>query len=57
MLYLRNDAIGLDAIEALTNVRGVAGVKWACPTPMRLAEAVRRCPPGIVWVDGLAEMR
>jgi 4-hydroxy-tetrahydrodipicolinate synthase len=55
MLYLRNDAIGLDAIEALTKVPGVAGVKWACPTPMRLAEAIRRCAPDIVWVDGLAE--
>ncbi|MFO1312938.1 MAG: dihydrodipicolinate synthase family protein [Burkholderiales bacterium] len=55
MLYLRNDAIGLDAIQALTEVPGVAGVKWACPTPMRLAEAIRRCSPGIVWVDGLAE--
>ena len=55
MLYLRNDAIGLDAIQALTQVPGVAGVKWACPTPMRLAEAIRRCSPDIVWVDGLAE--
>jgi len=55
MLYLRNDGIGLDAIEALTKVPGVAGVKWACPTPMRLAEAIRRCAPDIVWVDGLAE--
>ena len=55
MLYLRNDAIGIDAIRALTQVPGVAGVKWACPTPMRLAEAIRRCSPDIVWVDGLAE--
>jgi 4-hydroxy-tetrahydrodipicolinate synthase len=55
MLYLRNDAIGLDAIEKLCRVPGVAGVKWACPTPMRLAEAIRRCDPDIVWVDGLAE--
>ena len=55
MLYLRNDAIGLDAIEALCGVPGVAGVKWACPTPLRLAEAIRRCDPEIVWVDGLAE--
>ena len=55
MLYLRNDGIGLDAIEALTKIPGVAGVKWACPTPMRLAEAIRRCAPDIVWVDGLAE--
>lgn len=55
MLYLRNDGIGLDAIENLCAVPGVAGVKWACPTPMRLAEAIRRCDPDIVWVDGLAE--
>lgn len=55
LLYLRNDGIGLDAIEALCRVPGVAGVKWACPTPLRLAEAIRRCDPEIVWVDGLAE--
>jgi 4-hydroxy-tetrahydrodipicolinate synthase len=55
MLYLRNDGIGLDAIEQLCRVPGVAGVKWACPTPLRLAEAIRRGGPDIVWVDGLAE--
>ena len=55
MLYLRNDGIGLEAIEKLCHVPGVAGVKWACPTPLRLAEAIRRCDPDIVWVDGLAE--
>jgi 4-hydroxy-tetrahydrodipicolinate synthase len=55
MLYLRNDGIGFDAIERLCGIPGVAGVKWACPTPLRLAEAIRRCPPEIVWVDGLAE--
>src|SRR5712691_2083922 len=32
-----------------------AGVKWACPTPLRLAEAIRRSDPQIVWVGGLAE--
>ncbi len=55
MLYLRNDGIGLDTIEKLCNVPGVAGVKWACPTPLRLAEAIRRGAPNIVWVGGLAE--
>jgi 4-hydroxy-tetrahydrodipicolinate synthase len=55
MLYLRNDGIGLDAIERLCRIEGVAGVKWASPTPLRLAEAIRRCPPEIVWVGGLAE--
>ena len=55
MLYLRNDAIGLDTIERLCRVEGVAGVKWASPTPLRLAEAIRRSSPEIVWVGGLAE--
>jgi 4-hydroxy-tetrahydrodipicolinate synthase len=55
MLYLRNDGIGLDAIGELCKVPGVAGVKWACPTPLRLADAIRRNDPGIVWVGGLAE--
>lgn len=56
VLYLRNDGIGLDAIEALCNVPGVAGVKWASPTPLRLAQAIRRADPKIVWVGGLAEV-
>src|SRR6476661_4544510 len=55
MLYLRNDGIGLDTIERLCRVPGVAGVKWASPTPLRLAEAIRRGAPAIVWVGGLAE--
>jgi 4-hydroxy-tetrahydrodipicolinate synthase len=45
MLYLRNDGIGLDTIEKLCAIEGVAGVKWASPTPLRLAEAIRRCVP------------
>ena len=56
MLYLRNDGIGLDAIEALCRIPEVAGVKWAAPTPLRLAEAIRRADPSIVWVGGLAEV-
>ena len=55
MLYLRNDGIGLDAIEQLCRIPGVAGVKWASPTPLRLAEAIRRSDPAIIWVGGLAE--
>ena len=55
MLYLRNDGIGLDTIEKLCAIEGVAGVKWAAPTPLRLAEAIRRSSPDIVWVGGLAE--
>lgn len=56
VLYLRNDGIGLDAIEQLCAIPGVVGVKWAAPTPLRLAEAIRRCDPAIVWVGGLAEV-
>jgi len=56
MLYLRNDGIGLDTIERLCRIPGVAGVKWASPTPLRLAEAIRRSSPEIVWVGGLAEV-
>ena len=55
VLYLRNDGIGLDAIERLCRIPGVAGVKWASPSPLRLAEAIRRADPRIVWVGGLAE--
>lgn len=55
MLYLRNDAMGTAAIEALCAVPGVRGVKWATPNPMKLAEAKAACDPAIVWVGGLAE--
>jgi 4-hydroxy-tetrahydrodipicolinate synthase len=55
VLYLRNDGIGLDAIEQLCRIPAVIGVKWAAPTPLRLAEAIRRADPAIVWVGGLAE--
>lgn len=55
MLYLRNDAIGTDAIVRLTEIPGVAGVKWAAPSPMRLAQAIARARPDIIWVGGLAE--
>ena len=55
VLYLRNDNIGMQAIEDLCKIPGVVGVKWASPTPLRLAEAIRRADPSIVWVGGLAE--
>ena len=55
MLYLRNDALGIDNITRLTEIPGVAGVKWATPAPMKLAQAIRSAAPDIVWVCGLAE--
>ena len=56
MLYLRNDAIGTDGIKALCDVEGIKGVKWATPNPLRLADAIAACDPGITWVGGLAEV-
>lgn len=56
MLYLRNDAIGTAAIARLCAIPGVVGVKWATPNPLKLAEAMAACDPGILWVGGLAEV-
>lgn len=55
VLYLRNDAIGLPAIEALCRLPGVVGVKWATPNVMTLADAIRRVGPDVNFVCGLAE--
>jgi 4-hydroxy-tetrahydrodipicolinate synthase len=55
VLYLRNDNIGLAAIESLCSLPEVVGVKWASPTPLKLAEAIRACDDRIVWIGGLAE--
>ncbi|MBK1659310.1 dihydrodipicolinate synthase family protein, partial [Paracraurococcus ruber] len=55
VVYLRNDGIGLPAIEALCRVPGVVGVKWATPNVMVLAQAIRRAGPGIGFICGLAE--
>lgn len=56
VLYLRNESIGLGAIEELCRIPEVIGVKWASPTPLVLAEAMRRTRDrDIAWVGGLAE--
>lgn len=55
VLYLRNDTIGLHAIQELCAIPEVIGVKWACPTPLRLQEAMEQCSPDLTWVCGLAE--
>lgn len=56
VLYLRNESIGLAAIEALCRIPEVVGVKWASPTPLLLSEAMRRTQDlDIAWVGGLAE--
>ncbi len=57
VLYLRNENIGLAAIEELCRIPEVVGVKWASPTPLVLAEAIRRTADrGLSWVGGLAEV-
>lgn len=56
VLYLRDDGIGFDAMEALCAIPGVVGVKWASPTPLRLAEMIERTRErDLAWVGGLAE--
>lgn len=57
VLYLRNEAIGLEAIEQLCRLPQVVGVKWASPTPLVLGEAIRRTADlDLAWVGGLAEV-
>ncbi|WEX08702.1 dihydrodipicolinate synthase family protein [Chelativorans sp. AA-79] len=56
VLYLRNDAIGTATIAELCAIETVAGVKWATPNPLKLAEAIEASRPGVVWVGGLAEV-
>jgi 4-hydroxy-tetrahydrodipicolinate synthase len=56
ILYLRNDAIGTDAIAALCALDGVVGVKWATPNPMKLKAAMAAAPDHITWTGGLAEL-
>ena len=51
LLYLRNDGIGLDAIEQLCKVPGVAGVKWLrrrrCGSPKDLPRRSQHCSPAV----------
>lgn len=56
ILYLRNDAIGTQAIAEICAMSGVAGVKWATPNPMRLKAAIEAAPDHITWTGGLAEV-
>lgn len=56
VLYLRNEAIGLKTILDLCAIEQVVGVKWASPTPLLLAEAIRSTRGrDLAWVGGLAE--
>lgn len=54
VIYLRDDSGGADFIDKLCRMPGVAGVKWATPNIITLANAIRRLPD-IAWICGLAE--
>lgn len=56
VLYLRNDAIGTQAIADLCRIDGVIGVKWATPNPMKLKAAIASAPDHVIWTGGLAEV-
>lgn len=57
VLYLRNDNIGLNAIEELCRIPSVMGIKWAAPSPLTLAAAMARVADRqLAWVGGLAEV-
>lgn len=55
VLYLRNDGIGLPAIETLCRIEGVVAVKWATLNVMTLAHAIRRVGDSVSFICGLAE--
>ena len=56
VLYLRNEAIGMKTIVELCAIEQVIGVKWAAPSPLLLAEAIRQTAGrDLAWVGGLAE--
>jgi 4-hydroxy-tetrahydrodipicolinate synthase len=56
VLYLRNEAVGMKTIVQLCELDAIVGVKWASPTPLLLAEAIRQTAArDLAWVGGLAE--
>ncbi|MBU4611442.1 dihydrodipicolinate synthase family protein [Achromobacter sp. GG226] len=56
VLYLRDDSIGLPAVAELCAIPQVIGVKWASPTPLKLAQAIEQSAArDIAWIGGLAE--
>jgi 4-hydroxy-tetrahydrodipicolinate synthase len=55
ILYLRNDAMGVENIARLCEIPSVVAVKWATPNVMTLSAAMARADESIVWICGLAE--
>lgn len=56
LAYVRSDALGVADIMAVANHPNVAGVKFATPNLMRLAECIRVSGAGTAqWICGLAE--
>lgn len=56
LAYVRSDALGVADIMVVANHPNVAGVKFATPNLMRLAECIRASGAGTAqWICGLAE--
>jgi 4-hydroxy-tetrahydrodipicolinate synthase len=56
LAYLRSDALGLEEIMSVADHPNIAGVKFATPNLMRLAECIRASGEGTAqWICGLAE--
>src|SRR4029079_10296319 len=56
LAYVRSDALGVDDLMRIANHANVAGVKFATPNVMRLADCIRMSGPATArWICGLAE--
>lgn len=55
VLYLRHDIVDAENLARLVEIPGVVGVKWAMPTPVELAQAIRAAARDVIWICGLAE--
>ncbi|AHG01837.1 dihydrodipicolinate synthetase (plasmid) [Halostagnicola larsenii XH-48] len=53
--YVRGFDPSVEFLASMTEIDGVAGVKFALEDPVKLGEAVVAGSDDVVWVDGLAE--
>jgi 4-hydroxy-tetrahydrodipicolinate synthase len=53
--YIRGFDPSVEYLADLTQIDGVAGVKYALKDPVKLGEAIAAGDDDVVWIDGLAE--
>ena len=53
--YVRGFDPSVEYLKQLTQIEGVAGIKYALKDPVKLGHAVDAGNDDVVWVDGLAE--